>query len=1225
MAPPAWKPPADIVPFLEYSGDKKHVRCKICHSEGKATVKDAIQTRNLKAHLASPTHEACYNNHLAREEARLEQVEDISAAYNATAVVDYQETMPPVPSYPPSMFPEPAVDSDVEMFGSEIDDARLMEQLGQTTTAEEIPTPEEIRWLLQQEFQHMLEEAQRETHFGDEVNDQFLADDLPKHSDFDEEDEDCWDRSLLEQPEYLPYPNKTAMLLDIMDNLPRCRFSSAQISLIIHFAKQLGDPNVPSLKGFRKMQKNLQSTCGNKPTKITSQFGNIFYMNDIRDTFARDMANPLVAPHMHFYPEETDGPISEVYQAERWMEYTPSQLTPMFSKGHKRFWIEELAQLKDGTFVIPHTLLVRSGILTSDVSVVGKTPEGRWKVLDDERTVKAEDLELDYNDMVTHFGKVVWVDGAKVSSMPNEMRKLVGKDEDLFVVMASPWADDVSGNKLKQYNKHMNMYTGNGCLPGRLLQQEYHVHYVSTSPHASSAEQFAAFRDQVRSTEKKPVRCYNAATNRVSRFIIRAPGLPADNPQQSEEASHMGSNANYPCRKCHWGGTQVEKETAEKYHQCHLAGAARDAVEIRKNLEEQLRLSRLGDLKALTEHQRATGTKDKITQYWIDILLAKAKTMKAENRQRKPDDIASELKTWFDAQPGDKMNPLLGRRVIKYIWHHLNTSQWSDEDRHLLAIRLQSTDLTGLTVPPVRAGYMIQYKNNLIGKHFKTLMQILAFHIHGMSTPEEFALVKAAGDLGARLWVPEIDNMEEYLDQLRIAIANLLDAFDDVDPLRILVKLKLHLLVHIPDNIRRFGPLIRWATEIYESYNGVFRLCSIFSNRLAPSRDISTKFASMDRVKHFLSGGYWWDPESGRWTQSGRGVQQILLTEPVFQRHLGWTPPLKINPGFVKPLPAGRTPPVKWSQTKAAAHWTINDSPPSPESHWRMGKAATAQSGDQVAVGAWTFAWDPKGANNIIGRVAELLVGERSIVTLEQFICTDQLHPEFGWPVLHRPNGAEITAGKGQSHIVLETKSIQFICSVQHDCRLGSCKPGISRKERQEREETNRDTMLIKHSDDDQFVLNMSGLHNFVKLCRILPLPLTKLTLLHQDHVEFHKEMASQASTIRTKRRKKTSDKRREAAAAKRREAELAVKAAAEAEEALRRVEEGEEEDRGETEPEGYAGDEAREGLGDASDEGREGREGLAAPDSGHQDGAEEENDAEPESTEGRQRKRKRC
>jgi hypothetical protein len=41
----------------------------------------------------------------------------------------------------------------------------------------------------------------------------------------------------------------------------------------------------------------------------------------------------------------------------------------------------------------------------------------------------------------------------------------------------------------------------------------------------------------------------------------------------------------------------------------------------------------LGDPKAVTEHQRATGTKDKITQYWVELLLAKSKALKTENRQ----------------------------------------------------------------------------------------------------------------------------------------------------------------------------------------------------------------------------------------------------------------------------------------------------------------------------------------------------------------------------------------------------------------------------------------------------------------------------------------------------------------------------------------------------------------------------------------------------------------
>ncbi|KAK0465872.1 uncharacterized protein EV420DRAFT_1261809 [Desarmillaria tabescens] len=44
----------------------------------------------------------------------------------------------------------------------------------------------------------------------------------------------------------------------------------------------------------------------------------------------QDFANPEVVPHLHLYPEETEGPISKVWQAEQWKEFAPSQLTPMF-------------------------------------------------------------------------------------------------------------------------------------------------------------------------------------------------------------------------------------------------------------------------------------------------------------------------------------------------------------------------------------------------------------------------------------------------------------------------------------------------------------------------------------------------------------------------------------------------------------------------------------------------------------------------------------------------------------------------------------------------------------------------------------------------------------------------------------------------------------------------------------------------------------------------------
>jgi hypothetical protein len=102
---------------------------------------------------------------------------------------------------------------------------------------------------------------------------------------------------------------------------------------------------------------------------------------------------------------------------------------------------------------------------------------------------------------------------------------------------------------------------------------------------------------------------------------------------------------------------------------------------------------------------------------------------------------------------------LLG--IIKYVWHLLHTN-WSEAERNLFVIRLQSTDIDGLTIPPVRAAYMMQYKNGLIGKHFKTLMQTMVFHMHGLVSPEVFKLVKAVSALGAVLWVHEIDKMATY-------------------------------------------------------------------------------------------------------------------------------------------------------------------------------------------------------------------------------------------------------------------------------------------------------------------------------------------------------------------------------------------------------------------------------------------------------------------------------
>lgn len=103
---------------------------------------------------------------------------------------------------------------------------------------------------------------------------------------------------------------------------------------------------------------------------------------------------------------------------------------------------------------------------------------------------------------------------------------------------------------------------------------------------------------------------------------------------------------------------------------------------------------------------------------------------------------------------------LLG--IEKYAWHSLHSSL-KDSDLSLFATRLHDSSIDGLAMDSFSAHYLIQYRNNLIGRHFKTLMQLTVFHVHGLVSDELFALLKAVGSLGAVLWIAEIEDLEIYL------------------------------------------------------------------------------------------------------------------------------------------------------------------------------------------------------------------------------------------------------------------------------------------------------------------------------------------------------------------------------------------------------------------------------------------------------------------------------
>lgn len=67
----------------------------------------------------------------------------------------------------------------------------------------------------------------------------------------------------------------------------------------------------------------------------------------------------------------------------------------------------------------------------------------------------------------------------------------------------------------------MNFYGSCANLPGQLLQQEFCVNFISTSPHASTAEQFSVIRDQI-----KYVSLLHITNSKLNRWIEQLIKIP---------------------------------------------------------------------------------------------------------------------------------------------------------------------------------------------------------------------------------------------------------------------------------------------------------------------------------------------------------------------------------------------------------------------------------------------------------------------------------------------------------------------------------------------------------------------------------------------------------------------------------------------------------------------------------------------------------------------------
>ncbi|KAI5889905.1 uncharacterized protein SCHCODRAFT_02582188 [Schizophyllum commune H4-8] len=919
---------------------------------------------------------------------------------------------------------------------------------------------------------------------------------------------------------WYPWPDKETCIVDVLRHVPRCAFSTKQ-NQVIHWAMSvLGIHDVPTERTMKDVDKKLQSICGVQSLRFVSAFSNIYYTNDIAALIAQEMANPRVRRHLHFLPEKTSGSISEAWQAARWLdELDPAFLTQCIRKKDDKtqdFFVFEPALLKNRLAFMPTRWFIEGKSTYAKGWYMSLDPQRRGWIVEEHTPVVVCEDDLDLSLPLFHERHAIYQVPSPQSIIdPRAGNKWRKRAKGHRVVSFPLWlyCDDTSGNTSKKWNKHNSFLFTAAGLPRRLVHQEYNIHFVSTSNIASPLEMAEGIVAQIKQAQEHGVWAWDAEERDYVLVIPSVFALLGDNPMQSELCCHSGLAANHFCRVCWVEGSDMDDDSnvikapdggdtnlplsreASPAPESTLGSTSGAKTRKTETLEEAS--ARIGCFMSISERIRTKAeTLGVLMEQFVHAKRVGGKT--AMNNRRTETGIRDSYQARFLEALTDlttKKSRTKVQKTADYFWRDI-ISRLKAPEKEILKARLSSFDTSALNIPPLSGETLVSYAGSLVGRDFRAIAQVAPFVLHDLGVHDDILRVwMALSKVVPLVWQPEIEDMTLYLPRLSRSIRYLLDCTCRFDA-QWFNKPKFHMLVHLPEHIRRFGPAMLFATEGFESFNAIIRARSIHSNRHAPSRDIARSMAQSNRIRHLVSGGFfriprdvnpsgglassashtllspWMDSVSPilpktHWRAIGKQPLDLINSQSFTKKFLGI-----INEdegtsiaGAFERLHKDLGKPKCWERTEMFKHAHEVQGP--VPTYARAQAVYTPQKIGLPSVnctrGDWVLIARRDTDTPQLARIREIVYQHgKSHVILVHDYTVGGVHPYYEMPTVHPKPSLRVISGE----------DIRCPVSVVHNCKDNQCPLSSTHIVRQESEHTQQRARRVVHHNIDDLILN---------------------------------------------------------------------------------------------------------------------------------------------------------